>query len=170
MDFNKIEWKKITSCDICEHIGFVRENIDKDGRNMMDTCFYGCGDSRNIPTPENSICDYCYENRGTEEVFSENDIKLIGYYCERCKSELDSIIEEARQDKIRDEIEERKWEEERREYYENRDEMEEDAQRFFDGYYAIKEKVELFIDEPEIYSSYEKYLKGKNEFESRKHT
>lgn len=169
MDLTKIEWKKIRSCDICEKTGFVREINDNEGKVLMEVCFYGCMDLRNIPTPDNSVCDFCYENKGTEEIYT-NEAKWNGYYCERCKTEVDSIEEESRQMEIESK---KKWEEDRRKVYENETEMDEDAKRFFDDYFAEpenKETVEIFVDIPEMYSSHAKYLKDKYEFESRKST
>lgn len=152
MDSNKIEWKKIERCDICDKLGFVRENIDNQGRNIMDTCFYGCADSRNIPTPHNSVCEYCCENKGTEAVYAKRG-KWPGYYCQRCKDYFDEIIKEAEEE---DEIAMTKWEE---------DPKEQITTEIDDSKTTV-----LFFDLPAMYSSHAKYLKSKYEFESQKDT
>lgn len=165
MDLTEIEWKKTRSCDICEKTGFVREIDDNEGNVFIEVCFYGCTDLRNIPTPNNSACDYCHENKGTEEVCS-----LTGYYCVRCKNELDPLVEEAKKEEIKSK---KQWEKERQEYYENEADLDEHAKRFFDDYYSEPEDneiVEIFVDIPDHYSSHVKYLKAKYEFKSRENT
>lgn len=147
MTMNKIEWKKIRDCDMCNQVGFVRDLVDKEGKIMMEVCFYECGDIRNIPTPDNSACDFCRENKGVEE-FHTKEGKWDGYFCERCVIEINSIIQETEED-------EREAEKREERYISEVDNQ---------------ETIELFIDIPEIYSSHAKYTKNKEEFENRKST
>ena len=90
MGFNlNINWKLITNCSICDHYGFVQEHEHlSDGIRRYHTCYYGCGDKRNIATLENSMCEYCRDNKA-DEVYKDD--KITGFYCSRCKLELMEI-------------------------------------------------------------------------------
>ncbi|WP_017815220.1 hypothetical protein [Paenibacillus shenyangensis] len=47
----------LSSCDFCERKNvFIREHFDKWGDHILNQCFYGCDDPKNIPNePEETL-------------------------------------------------------------------------------------------------------------------